>query len=183
MAGTAQVGGTSTEGRRATGRTLGRDRLLPCFLDRLRDDYPKATRESRAFRSVTLRQYRDSVLRDLQWLLNTGLQPPGEDLADFPQVQRSVSNYGVRSLSGVWASSQNAEVVEQSIKQAILDFEPRVLPQTLEVRLVGEDREGTKGGNLVLEISGELYAEPVTERLYLRTEIDLETGQCMLNRA
>ena len=48
-----------------------KERLQPCLLDRLTDDEPEKSTESRDRRVFSLRQLRQAVLRDLSWLLNT----------------------------------------------------------------------------------------------------------------
>ena len=155
--------------------------MMPCLLDRLTDYYPKAKKESREHRTIRLRQYRDSVLRDLSWLLNTGMQPPEEWMEEFDYVRSSVVNYGVKSLAGVWISYGTHTAVERRVRQAILDFEPRIIPSTLEVKVVSNsDADGGADEYAVvsMQIMGELWALPLPERLFVRTEVDLETGEC-----
>lgn len=73
-----------------------------------------------------MRQLRESVLRDLQWLLNTGNLAATGELDHFPLIARSVLNYGIADLSGVTAIAMRGKL-EGMIRQAILDFEPRIL--------------------------------------------------------
>jgi len=47
---------------------IPRERLQPSLLDRLTDNSPQATVESRDERVMSSRQLRKSVLRDLEWL-------------------------------------------------------------------------------------------------------------------
>ena len=47
------------------------ERLQPCLLDRLTDDEPKNSEESRTQRVVSLSRYKKGVLRDMEWLLNS----------------------------------------------------------------------------------------------------------------
>jgi len=155
------------------------ERLLPCLIDRLTDQYPRASKESREHRAVALRQYRDSVLQELVWLLNCESHPGDEQFGEFPEISRSVVNYGLRSLSGINVSRDAAADIEEQIRQAILVFEPRILPTSLSVRLLmGETDTANQHSTVTLEIAGDLYATPMPEQLYLRTEVDLETGDC-----
>ena len=41
-------------------------------------------------------------------------------------------NFGLPALSGQTASSLEIADLERDVRQAILDFEPRILPETLE---------------------------------------------------
>lgn len=152
------------------------ERLQPCLLDRLSDDEPDKAVEGRNQRVFSLRQIRHAVLRDLSWLLNTAARADGEDIAAYPNVESSVLNYGISDLSGLTASGVSVTHLEIMVARAIERFEPRILPNTVKVRAVSNPSE-MSGNTLMFEISGDLWSEPLPEPLYLKTEIDLETGQ------
>lgn len=151
------------------------DRLQPSLLDRLTDDEPFKKVESRDRRVLSARQLRDSALRDLGWLLNTGALSQVEDLEDYPNVRSSVLNFGIPDMAGSLVSSADIVEVERALRQAILDFEPRILPKSLKVRVETEEERMTTNA-MVFHIDGELWGQPVPQRLYLKTELDLETG-------
>lgn len=153
-----------------------RERLQPSLLDRLTDDDPQQTAESRERRVISLEKLRACVLRDLVWLLNTGHLGQTEDLGHVPEVARSVLNYGVPHLSGRMLSVMEAGDIEQAVRQAIWDFEPRILRRTVKVRVTLSDSLMAHN-TLTYEIEGTLWAQPTPLRLFLKTEVDLETGQ------
>ncbi|MEO1616202.1 MAG: type VI secretion system baseplate subunit TssE [Planctomycetota bacterium] len=158
------------------------EHLFPSLLDRLSDDNPKQKRESRDRRVFSVNKLRAAVLRDLAWLLNTCHLAATEDLSDYPRVEKSVLNYGIPDLTGKTISGLQVIDVQRAIRQAILDFEPRILPETLEVR--GKvDRDSVSSNSLTFEIEGELWSRPIPERLFLRTELDLETGSVNIKEA
>jgi type VI secretion system protein ImpF len=151
------------------------EQLQPALLDRLTDEEPDKKLEPRQQRVISKRRMREAVLRDLAWLFNTTRLDPNMDPVKFPYARSSVVNYGLPSLSGKTASSLEVTDLERAIRQSILDYEPRILPATLRVRAleVGNfDHHNVIG----VEISGQLWAEPVPIELLVRTEIDLETG-------
>jgi len=151
------------------------ERLQPCLLDRLTDEDPRAETESRGQRIITLRRYREAVGRDLGWLFNSAARPDDDPIYEHPEVARSVLNYGVPDLCGLTAGGVEPAELERRLRQAILNFEPRIIRNTLFVRVVARDKEA--GENAVtVEIAGELWAQPAPESLYIRTEVDLETG-------
>lgn len=153
-----------------------KERLQPSLLDRLTDDEPEQTQESREQRVLSLRRLRECVLRDLGWLFNAGNLTGLVDLSAHPEVARSVVNYGLRDLSGVTATTVDVKELERTIAQCIRDFEPRILPASLTVRaVVARDQMNTNA--VSFEIRGELWAIPVPVELFVRTEIDLEDGQ------
>ncbi len=154
-----------------------RDRLQPALLDRLTDDQPDRTLEPREQRAMSKTRLRQAVLRDLAWLFNTVKLESSVDLARLPHVRRSVVNFGLTALSGKTASTLDAIALTQAIRQAILDFEPRIIPSTLQVRTVVDAGQLDHHNIIGVEIQGHLWAQPVPLELLVRTEIDLETGR------
>lgn len=156
-----------------------RERKQPCLLDRLTDDEPGNTQESRDKRVMSMTQIRRSVLRDLEWLFNTSSKWSEDELKDFPQVASSVLNYGIPDLCGLTSSSVNPIVVERAVEQAVRRFEPRILSNSLSVIAEADaDEVGTNA--VVFEIRGMLWAQPLPEQLYVKTDVDLETGSCKI---
>lgn len=156
-------------------------RLRPCLLDRLADDEPQHTQESRDQRVISPQRMRDSVIRELEWLLNTHSwfaeqQPPPDEL-----VARSVVGYGIPSLCGTLAGSLDPQALESAIRRAILDFEPRLMAHSLKV-MVAVDKDRMDLHTLTLEISGDINMDPFPEFLDLKTAIDIETGRCIVAR-
>ena len=153
------------------------ERLQPALLDRLTDEEPERTQEPRENRVMSKSRLRQAVLRDLAWLFNTTRLESGVDLANAPHARRSVINYGLPALSGRAANSIDVHELEAAIRDAIVEFEPRILPATLEVRAILEASALDHHNVIGVEIHGQLWAQPVPLELLVRTEIDLETGK------
>jgi len=153
-----------------------RDRLQPFLLDRLTDDTPGATKESREKNVLSPQQLRTALMRDLAWLLNTPAPTADEGIAEFPNVATSVLNFGVPDMTGVTSSGLPGVALERSISKAIQTFEPRIEKRSLNVRLVDESESGNPNV-IALEIRGEIIANPLPEALFIKSEVDLETGQ------
>lgn len=151
------------------------ERLQPSLLDRLTDKAPDTSTESRDRRVLSMRLLRQAVLRDLAWLLNTGYLETTEDLGPYPQVRNSVLNYGMPDISGMSASSADTAALERSVRDAIINFEPRISPDSLRVT-IARDESAMGRNSMVFKIEGQLWAEPTPMMLYLKTEVDLETG-------
>jgi len=157
---------------------LNRDqRFLPCLLDRLRDDEPKNKEESRNQRVISVQRYKDAVLRDLRWLFNASAHLPVEGSGDFsisnyPEAEKSVLNYGSRQLCGLVAPDM--EALSRELSQAIDVFEPRISNHTVTIR-ASQDRH-----LIAFEMRCEVWSEPIPEQLFLKTTIDLESGQATL---
>jgi len=153
------------------------EKLQPCLLDRLTDDDPKNSQESRAQHIVSLQRYRQGVLRDLQWLFNASAHLALEgnssiDLEDYPDAFRSVINFGTRHLFGVMTPSMRD--LERQLTDALYTFEPRILRNSLRIR------SRLEGNVVVLDVDGELWANPLPEQLHIRTMLDIETGHCSI---
>jgi type VI secretion system protein ImpF len=153
------------------------ERLQPALLDRLTDDEPEKKEELREHRVLSKARLRQAVLRDLAWLFNATRLERGDDLSHVPYVRRSVVNYGLPAHAGQTASSLEIQDVEQDIKQAIIDFEPRILLETLEVKAIAEISDLDRHNVLGIQIHGQLWAQPVPLEMLIRTEFDLETGK------
>ncbi len=157
------------------------ERLQPALLDRLTDDEPEKKLELRENRVLSKHRLRQAVLRDLAWLFNATRLETGTSLAKTPYARRSVINFGLPALSGETASTLEITDLERAIRQAILDFEPRILPETLQVQALVELSEMDHHNVIGVEIHGQLWAQPVPLELLLRTEIDLETGKVQIS--
>ena len=152
------------------------ERLQPCLFDRLVDEDIQNRQESRVARVISLSEYRTAVLRDLSWLLNSNSHIQSEGLADFPYVESSVFNFGTPSLSGLGIAGMNQQDVEAEFARSVRTFEPRIVPDTLVVRMVHESAKDSPS-TLVFEIRGELWARPFPEKLFIKTTLDIETGE------
>lgn len=157
-----------------------KERLQPSLLDRLTDHEPGKSQEAREQRVFSVSRLREAVLRDLNWLLNTTHLQAGQDLEPYPEVARSVLNYGIPDLSGISVSGTDVPGLERALRQAISEFEPRILRDGLRVRLEINETQMTHNAMTFL-IEGELWAEPVPLRLYLKSEIDLDTGEATVS--
>jgi type VI secretion system protein ImpF len=151
------------------------DRLQPCLLDRLTDDEPGKREESRSQRIVSLQRYKAGVLRDLDWLFNSIGHFPDERVgevtfADYEEAYRSVINFGIRQLYGRLAP--DIEEIEKQLLDALITFEPRINRRTLKVEVKIERNI------LSIELTGELWVNPLPEKLFIKTELDLESSEC-----
>ncbi len=156
------------------------DRLQPCLLDRLTDEQSAVQVESRLQRVVSTARYKEGVLRDLRWIFNSQRHRENEGLHEFPHVNQSVFNYGLRDFAGIFSENGDVREVEREITETLLFFEPRIIRRTLQVRVFRDDEVGTQRSphRINLQISADLWAQPTPEKFFAKTVIDLETGDC-----
>jgi len=151
------------------------EKLQPCLLDRLTDDEPDKKEESRVQRIVSLQRYKAGVLRDLEWLFNSIGHFPDEKageltFGDYEEVFHSVVNFGVRQLYGRLAP--DIDEIEKQLYDALIVFEPRINRRTLRVKVA------LVRNILSIEVIGELWVNPLPEKLFVKTELDLESSGC-----
>jgi len=158
------------------GELTPQERLQPALLDRLIDDEPERRQEAPDARVITRSGLRLAVLRDLGWLFNCVRPDSTAGLAPHEQVSHSVLNFGLPALAGGTAAELDLLAVERNIRQAILDFEPRITPASLHVEALATDALLDRHNVVSIRIRGQLWAQPVPLELLLRTDVDLETG-------
>ncbi len=130
---------------------------------------------------------REAVRRDIEALFNTErfecvpllsdaeaeLAPDDPlDLADFPEVRRSVVNYGVPSFSGRSSRDFDREELAREIRTVLATFEPRLKESATKVNVT----LGDKSAGLKIEVDAVLIMTPTPERLRLRTTVNLDNG-------
>lgn len=152
-----------------------KERLQPSLLDRLTDDEPSNQSDSRDQRILSFQRLKKFVMRDLMWLLNACSLESTEDLSKYPEMQKSVVNFGIPGLIGKKASGMDITTMETNLRDAIMNFEPRILPNTLKIH-AATDEDQMGANTLSFEVEGELWAQPVPERLYFKTIFDIELG-------
>jgi type VI secretion system protein ImpF len=136
---------------------------------------------------VSARVLREAVRRDIEALFNAErfeAVPLLSDLEaeqaadslltleDFPEVRRSVVNYGVPSFSGRSSRDFDREILAREIRAVLATFEPRLKDSATKVTVT----LGDKSMGLKIEIDAVLIMTPTPERLRLRTTINLDNG-------
>ncbi|WKU19519.1 type VI secretion system baseplate subunit TssE [Advenella alkanexedens] len=153
-----------------------KDRLQPALLDRLTDDSPDKRQELPDHGMMNYEALRKAVLRDLRWVLNTTSLEADHDLGGWPHVKNSTLNFGVGALAGKSMSEIDWANVEESVTASIMSFEPRILPDSLEVSCITEMNVLEHHNVLSLLIRGKLWCNPYPREFMFRTDIDLESG-------
>lgn len=173
--------GVAGEDERESHAVSQGERLWPALLDRLTDFEPDKRSEPPQARTLTRSAYRNAVLRDLQWLLNSTNLEATIDFRDHADAQQSVVNFGLAALSGHFASGIDTKKLEASIRQAIAAFEPRLSSHSLDVEIAAPGQALDTHNILAVTIRGELWSIPYPLEVLLRTDIDLETTHVVLH--
>lgn len=151
-------------------------RVTPSVLDRLIDLDPQEKQEAPKSRSASLEDLRQSVRRDLEWLLNTRCHFDS-DIESLEETKKSVAFYGLPDIMGVNAKN-NAEQVRltKSLETAIRTFEPRFLNLKVSMESIG-----TVERQLKFRIEANLDVEPTPEPIVFDTILETGSGEFTLS--
>ena len=141
--------------------------ITQSLLDRLTDldQWPDT-------RSASISMYRESLKRDVEWLLNTR-QPVIPELEDYPATAASVFNFGlpdIHSFDGSKGKEQNALTV--ALEKCIRIFEPRISQPRVFLT-----RTDLLSRSLKFHIEGQIVYENMNEEVKFDTTLELISGE------
>ena len=126
-------------------------------------------------RGIGLRELYASVLRDLDWLLNSKRWFPDASLG-LPEASESILEYGVPDLSTYsWKNSRDATSIARVLEEAVRRFEPRLRPSTVKVTPL--PTEGIADFRLRFRIEAVLHVEPINEPIAFDTDVDFDSSR------
>ncbi|WP_312242465.1 type VI secretion system baseplate subunit TssE [Pantoea sp.] len=154
----------------------------PTLLDRLLDEQPKAQREVFDQFFINANQMRAIVLRDVLAILNTTNIEDRLEADRHYDVAGSVINYGVRAVTGTHPTQHDWRTTEKNFREAILRFEPRIIPESLRVALPDTQDRSFKNGMLLFEVYGLIYWDPYPIDLAAKFLHDRENDKVILKQ-
>jgi type VI secretion system protein ImpF len=140
-------------------------------LDRLSttEDWPTT-------RPQSIRYLRDSIKRNLEWLLNTR-RPPIRGIENYPLAKHTVIYYGLLDLGSLSTTSNSDQRrLQAAIADSVAHCEPRL--RDVDVRLIEGDIEKKK---LRFHIEARMEMKPMPEEIAFDTVLDLSTGEYEVN--
>ena len=153
-----------------------RDNLRASILDRLLDFDPKATNEPVRER-LSVRQIKDAVIRDLEYLLNTRRQilvPSPE----YREIHSSLYMYGLQDFT---MKNPTSPMVKQKLRQVIertiARFEPRLKNATVQIEASSQNAR-----DLRFRITAMLVMDPISEPVIFDTYFDVSRGEYKINK-
>jgi type VI secretion system protein ImpF len=141
--------------------------------DRLIDNEPRISKEIALTREQSLHQLKESVRRDLEWLLNTRLVPvPTADL--LREVNHSMYAYGLPDFTAYSLSNpDDRSRLVRHLHAAIKTFEPRLA----KVRIVPVESSIANTRILRFRIEALLLVDPAPEHISFDTTLQLTSGE------
>lgn len=150
----------------------------PSLLEKLFDDTPRDVSHG-TVRRLSIDEFKDSVARDVEGLLNNRFVVAEELLKQFPHCQRSLATYGIHDFSNrSLASSPDRAFICQSLELAITRHEPRLT----NVRVMLDQGQKSTGG-LRFSISALLVIHPSREPISFDALLQPTTLQYAVSRS
>jgi type VI secretion system protein ImpF len=147
-------------------------RITNSVLDRLLDFEPEVSREAIASRSKSLREMKQSVRRDLEWLLNTR-QVAGGVPPDLKETNDSVAAYGLPDFTHLSIDSlADQKFIKREVEEAIRRFEQR-----LANVIVSIESPRSVERLLRFRIDAQLKIDPAPEAITFDTVLQLGSGE------
>ena len=126
---------------------------------------------------ATLRRH---LTADLTSLMNTINLDAVIDLDDDSYVAKSVVNYGFGDMSHMSNSAHAARQIADLIRETLIQHEPRLIAETIEIDLSKIDDDPTQ--RLRFDVSAEMVATPVDVPLDFVAEVDMGAGKIQMTR-
>lgn len=154
--------------------------LLELFREHFEDTRPiedetTLTRKIHFRQGITEAQLREHIEHDLVALLNTIRLDAACPLDDAPHVAASILNYGFRDLSDVSVHDLHKSHIVDSIRQSLVDHEPRLATQSIRIDV--RTRDGGVRQRLAIFVEADLIGDPVNIPLDFDAEVDTGAGK------
>lgn len=151
-------------------------RVTPSILDRLIDYEPRESREAPKSRSTSLAELKQSIRRDLEWLLNTRCHTEELD-DDLTEAKRSVAFYGMPDIVGINAQNHTEQQrLTKAMDTAIRFFEPRFLNLKVTMEPIN-----TVDRQLKFRIEASLDVDPAPEPIVFDTILQMGSGEFVIS--
>ena len=139
------------------------------LIDRLVDLRPRSQWEAQPLRTLSREELKESVRRDLEWLLNTRTSFPGYliDKKDLTVIDYGIPDFGFYSP----ANPDHRELLTKRITRSISAFEPR-----LQKVRVTADSEMPDEKTLRITIDAVLGVESFREPVSFQTVLQSQAG-------
>jgi type VI secretion system protein ImpF len=123
-------------------------------------------------RAASISMYRESLKRDVEWLLNTR-QPVIPELEGFPVTAASVLNFGLPDLHSFDGSAgREHNALAGALEKCIRVFEPRINEPRVFLT-----RTDLLSRSLRFHIEGQIIYENMNEDIKFDTVLELISGE------
>jgi len=142
------------------------------LMERLIDQDPKNATENPMTRAQSLRLLKNSLRRDLEWLLNSRQNPEAVG-PEYRELERSLFNYGLPDATTMsWTSVADRQKLSRLIQVTLARFEPRIS----RLKVIPLESAGAARHVLRFQIEGLLDMDPAPEHISFDTVLQLASG-------
>jgi type VI secretion system protein ImpF len=147
--------------------------VQPSVLDRLTDEDPRTRTDQRISYGESLQNFKRSVQRDLEWLLNSRRTPdPAPE--SFTELCASLFHYGIVDVTSLSDSGDSRDRLLKQMEEALAIFEPRLA--NVRISVVEQERESHRR-ELHFVVEGTLRLDPTPEQVAFDTVLHFSTGE------
>jgi len=154
-------------------RTDNEVRIIPSVLDRLIDYEPGSPRDVIVTRSKGLRELKQAVKRDLEWLLNTR-QIASAFSTELKEVTTSLAAFGLPDFTSISLKNPADQIrLQRALEDAITIFEPRLEGVVVTLQPI----ENSLQRIMHFRVDARLRVEPAPELVTFDTVLQLNSGE------
>jgi type VI secretion system protein ImpF len=147
-------------------------RITPSVLDRLIDYEPEISHEPATSRAKSLRQLKQAVRRDLEYLLNTRQIATGVP-AGLKELNKSLAVYGLPDFSAINVNSPEEQTrLRRMLETTISIFEPRLKGVKVTLEPLRDVERALR-----FRVDARLQVEPTPEPVTFDTVLQLHSGE------
>jgi type VI secretion system protein ImpF len=139
-----------------------------------------AERGSLRRRGADERILKADLTADLIAMVETISLNSSMDLADLPAVRRSVLNYGLDDLTSITLGSESVDRIGANLRQALLDFEPRLSAATLVVER--QEHDDDLDQRVRFQIRADMICRPFDIPIEFIAEFDTASSKIVVPR-
>lgn len=139
-----------------------------------------APRRVAARAAITEHGLRRQVLRDLESLMNSIALESTQDLEAYPEVRRSVLNFGCPDISNRTIDEARLSEIREELETALTTYEPRLVRETVEVKRDGD--VATSELKLRYVVRADLMCTPVNVPVEFFADVEFDTGSIVVSR-
>jgi type VI secretion system protein ImpF len=139
-----------------------------------------SSRRMTARTAITEPMLRREVARDLDALVNTIALESSQDLEPFDHARRSILNFGLPDIAHRSIDEISVNDVAREIAAALINFEPRLLSDTIRVKR-DEDVDPNEL-KVRFVVRADLSCEPLNVPIEFVAEVEVDTGKIIINR-
>ena len=149
------------------------NRLLPSLLDRLLDDRPQESVEAADQLLCTVSEYKASIVRDLETLVNTRQNLVAGELKGFAQLSGTILEYGMPDFTSKGVlNPQDRLLIQRQLETAIAQGDRRF--SRVKVQLMAEQ----KGQRLLtFRINAVLSLRDITRQVSFDAVLQVNTQE------